>query len=68
MLLDWVLSAGTLTMMWLAGNRNPWAWRIGLANQVLWTTFAVQKEAWGLLPLTAALVVVYARNLVKWSK
>lgn len=62
-----LLSLFTLLGMWLAGNKDRRAWVVGLFNQFLWITFAVMFEAWGLLPLSLALVIVYARNLIRWS-
>ena len=66
--LTWIMSAVTIATMWLAGNKNPLAWKIGLANQALWLTFIVGKEAWGLLPMCAAITFTYGRNLFKWQK
>ncbi len=34
--LPWILSATSITVTWLAGNKNPWAWRLSMVNQVLW--------------------------------
>lgn len=59
-------SAVTLWGMWLAGNKRSLAWVVGLANQGLWLAFIVVFEAWGLLPLSTSLVVVYTRNLLRW--
>lgn len=66
MLLPWVLSAITLWMTVLAGNRHRYAWAIGLGNQALWLCWIVAAEAWGLIPMNIALWVVYARNHLKW--
>ncbi len=65
-LLPWATSAGTLLGMWLVGQKRSIGWAIGLANQVLWVTFAVVFQAWGLLPLTLALIVIYTRALLRW--
>lgn len=64
--LPYLLSAITVWMTILAGNKTRWAWIVGLANQGLWLIWIVSMEAWGLLPLNAALWVVYARNHFKW--
>ena len=61
-------SAGTLWGMWAAGSRKSYAWLIGLANQAVWFAFIVAFEAWGLLPLSASLVVVYTRNHLRWKQ
>lgn len=66
--LPWLLSAITIYMTLMAGNKKPWAWAIGLANQVLWLAWIIASESWGLLPMTAALTVVYARNHIRWMK
>lgn len=67
-LIPWATSAGTLLGMWLLGQKRSIGWIVGLVNQVLWITFAVMFEAWGLLPLTCALVVIYSRNLARWRR
>lgn len=65
--LPWLLSAITIYMTVLAGNKHRKAWLFGLANQALWLVWIVTTGAYGLLPMNAALWVVYARNHLKWS-
>ena len=66
--LPWLLSAVTIYMTVLAGNKHPKAWAIGLLNQLLWLVWIVASAAWGLLPMNFALWVVYGRNHLKWNK
>lgn len=66
--LPWLMSAITIWMTLLAGNKHRLAWAIGLGNQALWLTWIVVTGAWGLLPMNAALWVVYARNHLKWVR
>lgn len=66
--LPYAMSAITIYTMFLAGNKKQGAWVIGLVNQVLWLTWIITTRAWGLLPMTAALCAVYARNFIKWNK
>lgn len=54
--------------MWLLGQKRSVGWAVGLVNQVLWVTFAVVYGAWGLLPLSAALTVIYVRALIAWRR
>lgn len=61
-------SAVTLLGMWVTGNKRASGWLIGLGNQALWLTFIVAFQAWGLLPLSATLIVVYSRNWLKWRR
>lgn len=69
-ILQLIISCVTLLTMWLAGSeqwsRRGKAWKLALVNQGFWITFIILTDAWGLLPLTTALVFVYGRNLVKW--
>lgn len=65
--LPWVMSAVTIWMTLLAGNKHHSAWLVGLGNQALWLFWIVSVGAWGLLPMNAALWIVYARNHLKWK-
>lgn len=67
-ILPWIVSLVTITSMWLAGNKSPWAWKLGLMNQVLWLILIIHLKSWGLLLLTFALIFIYSRNFIKWSK
>jgi hypothetical protein len=65
-ILPWILSAITICMTVLAGNKHRLAWLVGLANQALWLVWIFASGTWGLLPLTAVLCFLYARNHLKW--
>lgn len=67
-LIPLALSANTIAVMWLAGNKSALGWALGLIGQALWLVFIVVFEAWGLLPLSVALTVVYGRNLRRWRQ
>jgi hypothetical protein len=66
--MPWLLSAITIYMTVLAGNKTRWAWLIGIANQALWLVWIVASASYGLLPMNFALWVVYARNHLKWTR
>ena len=66
--LPWLLSAVTIYMTILAGNKSRHAWLFGLGNQALWLIFIVATGTWGLLPMNFALWVVYGRNHLKWNR
>lgn len=66
--LPWLLSAITIWMTLLAGNKHQKAWLVGLGNQLLWLVWIVSVGSWGLLPMNFALWIVYARNHWEWNK
>lgn len=66
--LPWALSCITIYSMWLAGGRAKHTWLVGLGNQFLWLIWIICAQAWGLLPMNAALWIVFARNHWKWSR
>jgi hypothetical protein len=66
--MPWLLSAITIYMTVLAGNKTRWAWAIGLANQAHWLVWIFAAQAWGLLPMNIALWIVYSRNHLKWMR
>lgn len=68
--MPWLLSSLTIVMMVLVGNLWRWSWVFGLGGQVLWLTWIIctGPTAYGFLPLTLALFVIYARNHIKWKK
>ncbi len=65
--LPWLLSAITIWMFLLAGNKKKYSWLVGLFNQFLWLIWIVVSANWGLLPMNIALWVVYSRNHFKWN-
>jgi len=64
--LPWLLSILTLAMSVMTGNRHRHTWVFGLGIQCLWLAWIVAARAYGFLPLTLALFVIYARNHLKW--
>ncbi|THV25994.1 nicotinamide mononucleotide transporter [Glycomyces paridis] len=63
-----LLSANTLTLTWLVGNRKTSGWVLGCIGQALWFVFIFTWQVWGLLPLAIGLTIVYARNLIRWRR
>lgn len=61
-------SVMTLVAMQLLAKRRWQGWAVGLANQALWVALIIRTEAWGLLLLTCALVVIYVRALIDWRR
>ena len=64
--LPWVLSALTIYSAVLCGDKKASGWIVGLANQVLWATWIIASETWGMLPMNIVLAAIFARNFMKW--
>lgn len=67
-LIPLLLSANTLTLTWLVGNRRTSGWVLGCIGQVMWFVFIFTWQVWGLLPLAIGLTIVYGRNLILWRR
>lgn len=65
--LPWVLSAVTVASLYLAGNKNIWAWILSIGNQAVWLLWIVLSASWGLIPGNIALWYVSIRNYRKWK-
>jgi len=62
--LPWFLSAITLLGVWLLGrHRVVRGWQVGILANAAWVVFDVWWKAWGLIPLSAALLVLYTYEL-----
>ena len=65
---SWVLTAGGVFGLWLAGRRNVWGWAVGLGMQVLWIAYAVATVQWGFIVSALAYGAVYGRNWARWRR
>lgn len=66
--LPWLLSALSLVMSVLTGNKWRSVWLFGLGIQCVWVVWIVSARAYGFLPLCLALFVIYGRNHMKWQR
>lgn len=66
--MPWLLSAITIYMSVLAGNKTRWTWLIGIVNQALWLVWILASSSYGLLPMNFALWIVYGRNHLRWMR
>lgn len=66
--LPWLLSAVTLWMTYLQGEKNILSWVVGLVGQLGWFILTFVTGLYGLLPLNIGLTVLYYRNYVKWKR
>lgn len=66
--LPWLLSALSLIMSVLTGNKWRYVWLFGIGIQFVWILWIAVAKAYGFLPLCLALFVIYGRNHLKWRK
>lgn len=66
--MPWLLSMLTITMNIMAGNKHKHTWLLGLFLQILWLTWIILSETWGLIPLNVCLWIIYTRNYILWNK
>lgn len=66
--LPYLLSAITIMQLFLTGNKHRHSWLVGLGNQCLWLTWILVSANYGLLPMNAAIWVMYTRNHFKWRR
>lgn len=62
------LSAITIWMTLLAGNKHPKAWAVGLFGQLCWLIWILASEKYSFLPMNIALWISYARNHWRWMR
>ena len=66
--MDWILSLTTCIMLWLMGSKSKWGPIIGILNQILWYTYAIQLQQWGLLVGITAFTFIHIRHARRWWK
>jgi nicotinamide riboside transporter PnuC len=62
---SWLLAAGGILGLWLAGSGKPVGWLVGLGMQALWIAFALATAQYGFVVTALAYGAVYLRN---WRK
>lgn len=68
---SWVLSATSVLMLWMMGNKSKWGPIIGICNQFLWIYyifFILPSKESGLIIGTIAFTIVHIRNLMLWKR
>lgn len=66
--MDWITGVLTVLAMELIGRKHWQGWAVGLVNQIFWFWLVVDRQMWGLLPLTAILTWRYSAVLIRWRK
>lgn len=67
-ILSYLITGIGLIGFWLAGKKVWWCWWVNVANQVLWTIFAVVTGYYAFLIGTAFYFVVFTKNAIQWTR
>jgi hypothetical protein len=65
---SWILTAVGVTGAYLAGQKNPWGWFLGLAIQPVWIVYALVTEQYGFVVSALAYGLMYAKNFIWWMR
>lgn len=65
---SWLLTAGGVFGIWLAGRKDWRGWVVGLAMQVLWIVYAVVSKQYGFIVVSVCYGSVYALNWWRWGR
>jgi hypothetical protein len=49
-------------------DRRRWAWYVNIANQAIWTVYALVTEQWGFLVGVAVYTWVFVGNAIRWTR
>lgn len=63
---SYLLAAGGIAGIWLAGRKDPRGWLLGLLMQVLWAAYAIVTGQYGFLVTAVGYGLVYGRNWLAW--
>lgn len=63
---SYLLAAGGIAGIWLAGRKDPRGWLLGLLMQLLWAVYAIATGQPGFLVTAAGYGLVYGRNWLRW--
>jgi len=65
--MQWILSACSILMLWLMGNKNRYAPIFGIFVQILWIIYAISLAQYGLLIGVIGYMFVHIRNTYLWN-
>lgn len=66
--MTWILSVVSLLTVYLTGKKKIIGWQVGLIGQALWISWEFYIKAWGLMPMTVIMTILYVKNLKEWKK
>ena len=65
---SWVLAAIGVSGIFFVGQKTIWGWLILLANEILWTVYALVTQQYGFIFSAIAYATVYIRSYLNWKR
>lgn len=65
---SFLLAALSLFTTWQVGRKKPWAWLVGVGQQLLWITYAIVTEQHGFIMSSLVFAPLNMYNYVKWRR
>lgn len=65
---SWVLAAIGVSGIFFVGQKTIWGWLILLANEILWTVYALVTQQYGFIFSAIAYATVYIRSYLHWKR
>lgn len=65
---SWILATIGVSGIFFVGQKTIWGWLVLLANEVLWTVYAVATEQYGFIFSAVAYAAVYIRSYLHWKR
>jgi hypothetical protein len=65
---SWVLAIIGVIGISFVGRKTVWGWMVLLANEILWTIYAIQTHQYGFILMSTAYSVVYIKSFIHWRK
>ncbi len=65
---SWILATIGVSGIFFVGQKTIWGWLILLANEILWTVYAVATEQYGFIFSAVAYAAVYIRSYLHWKR
>lgn len=66
--MTWIANLLIIAGLYLAGNKNKFAFAFTFIGEVIWSTAAASRGQWDLTFICGVFAILAAVNLIKWNK
>jgi hypothetical protein len=65
---SWLLAILGVSGMYFVGKKTVWGWLLLLANEVIWTVYALVTKQYGFIVMAIAYAIVYIKSYLEWRR